>query len=263
MESRTLYVTPRNTHISQSSIQELFLLAAGSQSWSNSFFRNGVDCLRSDIGEKLAFVKKLTLAMTTWTSSRDLLASMKRELAVALPSPKTGMYVPSEMCTVTSGTRTCVPKMSSPFVYIWYSKQAIFALPGGVHVKGREKETCPFILDCSSCEGFMVQPVCLPCGHSLCKSCMQRMCAASSRLSSFFRCPSCKQAWPQTPPSSSEYRKQTTILYSVIQKWFPRWLEACKHREEGNCFAQEGDFPLAVYWYDKALETGMCVCVSD
>ena len=71
---------------------------AGSQSWPSSFFRDVagcVDSLRSNVGEKVsllvhaAFVNKLLTAMTSSRESRDLLASMKRELAAALVSPKT------------------------------------------------------------------------------------------------------------------------------------------------------------------------------
>ena len=110
------------------------------------------------------------------------------------------------------------------------------------------------LLDCSNCEGYMAHPVCLPCGHSLCKSCMERGGGVAS-------CPRCMQSWPRAPPGGDGDRRPTVVLQHVLQKWFSRRLEACQHREEGNRFALEGDFPLAVHWYNKAVETGMCVCV--
>lgn len=30
-------------------------------------------------------------------------------------------------------------------------------------------------LNCGACSGVFVEPVCLPCGHSLCKSCAERL----------------------------------------------------------------------------------------
>lgn len=108
--------------------------------------------------------------------------------------------------------------------------------------------------ECPSCLCFMVRPVCLPCGHSLCKPCLDR---GSSRFSGdSTRCPECQQSWPVVPPGFICERKPTLVLQNAFLKWYPRWAECCKHREEGNKFAQEGDFPLAVQWYSKALETG-------
>ena len=111
------------------------------------------------------------------------------------------------------------------------------------------------LLDCSSCEGFMAQPLCLPCGHSVCKCCLYKL-RSSFTLSSIL-CPQCKHTCPHKPPGQSDDRKPTLVLQNAFQKWYPRWLEACKYREEGNRFAQEGDFPLAVHWYNKAADTGM------
>ena len=51
------------------------------------------------------------------------------------------------------------------------------------------------LLDCSSCEGFMAQPVCLPCGHSVCKCCLYKL-RSSFTLSSIL-CPQCKHTCPQ------------------------------------------------------------------
>lgn len=124
--------------------------------------------------------------------------------------------------------------------------------------------------NCEYCEGFMVQPVCLPCGHSVCKSCVENLPKSCMHLQSFV-CPKCNVTFPRTPPGfplqmstdngsdkANSIRKPTLVLQNVIQKWYPRWIESCKCREEGNHFANEGDYPLAVHWYTKAIETGMC-----
>jgi hypothetical protein len=51
-------------------------------------------------------------------------------------------------------------------------------------------------------------------------------------------------------------RRPTVVLQNAFMRWYPGWAECCKYREEGNRFAQEGNFPLAVQCYNKALETG-------
>ena len=56
---------------------------------------------------------------------------------------------------------------------------------------------------------------------------------------------------------------ESPLLYCKTPKfqiWYPKWLEACSRRVEGNWFAQEMGFPMqsvAVHWYNKAAETGM------
>ena len=112
----------------------------------------------------------------------------------------------------------------------------------------------PGLLECSSCEGFMAHPLCLPCGHSVCKACLEKL---RSSLTHSILCPRCRHTYPHKPPGSTNDRKPTLILQNAFQKWYPKWLEACSHRVEGNRFAQEGDFPLAVHWYNKAAEIGM------
>lgn len=107
---------------------------------------------------------------------------------------------------------------------------------------------------CPSCQCLMIRPVCLPCGHSLCKPCLAR---GPSRFSGdSARCPRCRQSWPVVSPGMSEERRPTLALQNAFMRWYPGWAECCKYREEGNRVAQEGDFPLAVYWYNKAWETG-------
>ena len=126
-------------------------------------------------------------------------------------------------------------------------------------------------LDCAYCTGFMVQPVCLPCGHSVCKSCLQKTAVGGDLLA----CPSCSQTFPCVPlgfgsnsgsssenghggrtASSADYRRPTLMLQNALLKWYPEWVESAKHKDEGNVFANEGDFPMAVHWYNKALQTG-------
>lgn len=116
-------------------------------------------------------------------------------------------------------------------------------------------DTQASLTDCSHCFGFMAHSLCLPCGHSMCKTCCAKSC--TSCTSGAVVCATCKKTWPKTMPGTSgRERIPTIIAQTLFQKWFPLWVESAKHREEGNTFAGEGDYPLAVVSYDRALETG-------
>ena len=70
--------------------------------------------------------------------------------------------------------------------------------------------------ECPSCLCFMVRPVCLPCGHSLCKPCLDK---GPSRFSGdSTRCPECQQSWPVVPPGFICERKPTLVLQNAFLK---------------------------------------------
>ncbi len=101
--------------------------------------------------------------------------------------------------------------------------------------------------DCVYCEGFMAQPVCLPCGHSMCKMCIDKVANLGSAA-----CPKCKEPIA----SCLSGRTPTLMMRDILKKRFPEWVESCQFREVGNTFANEGDFPIAIEWYSKAISTG-------
>ena len=124
---------------------------------------------------------------------------------------------------------------------------------------------------CSNCEGFMVQPVCMPCGHSVCKGCTDK---STMLKNSNLVCPKCNYSCPKIPQGFSptpgeeqgaipgaqageQCRTPTLTLQNAFRKWYPMWVESCRCREEGNKYANQGDFPLATQWYTQALETGI------
>lgn len=125
------------------------------------------------------------------------------------------------------------------------------------------------IVSCRNCEGFMVQPVCLPCGHSICKGCTEKSNVVSRDNLS---CPTCNQVCPKIPPrffetaspdppqaikSSDGCRAPTVIIQNAFRRWYPDWAESCRCREEGNMYANTRHFTAAVKCYSQALETGM------
>lgn len=110
------------------------------------------------------------------------------------------------------------------------------------------------VLECPSCDGFMNKPICLPCGHSLCKSCIERP-SDSTRTS--LLCPSCGQSCSKIPLGFQNGRSPTFILQRVSEKWYPQLLECCTIRQEGNKLANEKKIVEAIGKYTAALETGI------
>ena len=110
------------------------------------------------------------------------------------------------------------------------------------------------LLSCSTCQGHMIKPVCLPCGHSHCVSCLKR---SSELHKTSLTCSRCQETHPQVPVGFESPRKPTLILQTVSLKHYPVEMSVCcEERERGNEFAQSGDFEMALLHYNKALETG-------
>lgn len=134
------------------------------------------------------------------------------------------------------------------------------------------------IVSCNTCGGFMVQPVCMPCGHSVCKACTEKSTMMSGDN---LICPKCNQTFPKIPKAISassewggegagpgnnasassevkckQHRITTLTLQNAFCKWYPQWVESCRYREEGNKYANQGDFNSAIQWYTQALGTG-------
>ena len=142
------------------------------------------------------------------------------------------------------------------------------------HERSRTAGACDRVrlFDCASCQGFMAQPICFPCGHSLCKSCAVKASAGT-------RCPKCGADWPRLSPpaceeasASADSRVPTVVLQSALRKWCPQWFACSRSKEEGNRLARAGEYRLAVEAYTRALESGAplpqphpqlrdCVCV--
>lgn len=210
-------------------------------------------------------------------------------MATNISSPEVGLLTPSSTMDTQTGARTASSSTRSskrPFICTVVRrmlgikmatcsqnsrtlciniKSAIDAALGplassvrAAAVRGGESAGTPI---CPLCRCLMIRPVCLPCGHSLCKPCLTRSTANNPLFCrrsdpACARCPRCHQSWPVIPPGMGVDRRPTVVLQNAFIRWYPGWAECCKYREEGNRFAQEGNFPLAVQYYNKALETG-------
>ena len=205
-------------------------------------------------------------------SSRSLLVQMRDRLKHSLE--REGIAPPSDSPPCSVQPRIVTPE---PTPLAVQRSELAPTDSFGVHAGGSINLNLRH-LDCAHCIGFMVQPVCLPCGHSVCKSCLDKTMvggAGSTGGEQLLACPSCGNTFPLVPlgfnsssstteKSSSSGaanapangRRPTVILQNALEKWFPDWVESGKHKDEGNVFANEGDFPMAVHWYSQALQTG-------
>ena len=232
------------------------------------------------IKTKLSLLMKRMLNMSKCSqSSRSLLVQMRDRLKVALEregiappessnSPQPGRTTPeAHSSTFRSATTACKGAEQTNRIQTTFTNTARSA-----HANLNLRH-----LDCAYCIGFMVQPVCLPCGHSVCKSCLDKTVVGGGGGGQLLACPCCGHTFPTVPlgfggassdslaserrsnsatNDASNGRRPTVILQNALQKWYPDWVESGKHKDEGNVFANEGDFPMAVHWYSKALQTG-------
>ena len=110
------------------------------------------------------------------------------------------------------------------------------------------------LLSCSTCQGHMIKPVCLPCGHSHCLSCIERMADTQKQT---ITCSRCQEGHPRVPMGFQSSRQSTFILQTVLSKHCPAEMSlCCEERERGNEFAQSGNFETALVHYNRAMETG-------
>ncbi|XP_048815475.1 LON peptidase N-terminal domain and RING finger protein 3 isoform X3 [Lagopus muta] len=95
---------------------------------------------------------------------------------------------------------------------------------------------------CRKCQGFLFEPVSLPCGHTFCKKCLEREDRATAA-----RCVLCRQEGGGRLP------RVNVILSNLLGKWFPRQVRASQLRHEGNLLYREKKLHAALQKYDEAL----------
>ena len=253
------------------------------------------DCIKT----KLSLLMKRMLNMSKCSqSSRSLLVQMRDHLKVVLEREGIAAPPDSQNSPQLPNTRTVSPApevhppafSSTSHVHSEHTNRTQAAtFMSSSDSAARSSARYPtnlnlMHLDCGYCIGFMVQPVCLPCGHSVCKSCLDKTMVggggAVGASDHLLACPSCGHTFPTVPLGFSggadassgtegrsngavgsmnvggNGRRPTVILQNALHKWYPDWVESGKHKDEGNVFANEGDFPMAVHWYSKALQTG-------
>ncbi|XP_061862595.1 LON peptidase N-terminal domain and RING finger protein 3 isoform X2 [Colius striatus] len=100
------------------------------------------------------------------------------------------------------------------------------------------------VFGCRKCQGFLFEPVSLPCGHTFCKKCLERDRAAESR------CVLCKG---EDSAAAGQLLRVNVILSNLLAKWFPCQVKASQLRHEGNLLYKEKKLQAALQKYNEAV----------
>ncbi|XP_074963207.1 LON peptidase N-terminal domain and RING finger protein 3 isoform X2 [Phalacrocorax aristotelis] len=100
------------------------------------------------------------------------------------------------------------------------------------------------VFRCRKCQGFLFEPVSLPCGHTFCKKCLERDRAAESR------CVLCKE---EGGAAAGQLPRVNVILSNLLAKWFPCQVKASQLRHEGNLLYKEKKLQAALQKYNEAV----------
>ena len=195
-----------------------------------------MDCSEVDISSKIRLTDRLTR-----TRSIDLCSLTKKGGDYLSKAVRHGMAAVSPLPPPSPIARRLVQQMITDL------RAEMNTVPSVVVSEPYQ------LLECPSCEGFMNKPICLPCGHSLCKSCLER---PSDKYKNTIICSCCKNTFNKIPVGFQKCRSSTVLLQKVSVKWYPILLECCNLREKGNSTAHGRNLSDAILQYTRALETG-------
>lgn len=121
----------------------------------------------------------------------------------------------------------------------------------------RGRESLPLspqwgILTCKECQGFLYEPVTLPCGHTFCKKCLEDQ---RSRR----QCKMCRVAQEGT----EHHYRVNVLLSNIIVKWFSCEVQAAKLRHEGNTLLSDSKLQDALDKYNEAISLGKTSVLSQ
>ncbi|XP_067404253.1 LON peptidase N-terminal domain and RING finger protein 3 isoform X2 [Emydura macquarii macquarii] len=97
---------------------------------------------------------------------------------------------------------------------------------------------------CRKCQGFLFEPVSLPCGHTFCKKCLERDRPPQSH------CALCKE---EGSLAAGQPLRLNVVLSNLLTKWFPGQVKASQLRHEGNLLYKEKKLQAALQKYNEAV----------
>ncbi|XP_035181264.1 LON peptidase N-terminal domain and RING finger protein 3 isoform X2 [Oxyura jamaicensis] len=100
------------------------------------------------------------------------------------------------------------------------------------------------VFGCRKCQGFLFEPVSLPCGHTFCKKCLERERPPRAR------CVLCRE---EGGAAGGQLPRVNVILSNLLAKWFPCQVKASQLRHEGNRLYEEKKVQAALQKYNEAL----------
>ncbi|XP_038604323.1 LON peptidase N-terminal domain and RING finger protein 3 isoform X2 [Tachyglossus aculeatus] len=108
---------------------------------------------------------------------------------------------------------------------------------------------------CRKCQGFLCEPVSLPCGHTFCKLCLERQ-RPGRRRCALCNAPAAGRPLPTSPsppPPPPPPLRVNVILSNLLTKWFPGPARASRLRHEGNRLYRERKLEAALHKYNEAV----------
>lgn len=101
------------------------------------------------------------------------------------------------------------------------------------------------LFTCLICRGLLKEPVTIPCGHTYCRSCLEK---GQSK--------SCKNCGVVHYYLNVSRLKTNFLISRVVQQWFPSECRAADLKSKGNTFMERHKFERAIVLYSEALELG-------
>ncbi|KAH9513489.1 LON peptidase N-terminal domain and RING finger protein 3 [Bulinus truncatus] len=100
-----------------------------------------------------------------------------------------------------------------------------------------------WLFTCGICFGLLCDPVTIPCGHTFCRSCIERDKSKSCEL-----CGIIHYRLKQRNLNSN------VVITNLIDKWFPNECKATRLKKEGNDFFFNKDYSNAIQIYSNAID---------
>lgn len=108
-------------------------------------------------------------------------------------------------------------------------------------------EECCFT--CKMCDSLCNEPLTIPCGHTFCRTCLEKDPGKCIRCGSVFDMKS----------ESISTLKTNILMLKTVEKWFPKEATAVKLKNQGNLLFSQKKFETAARIYTKAIEEGKLV----
>ncbi|XP_072287514.1 LON peptidase N-terminal domain and RING finger protein 3 [Pyxicephalus adspersus] len=96
------------------------------------------------------------------------------------------------------------------------------------------------ILTCKECQGFLYEPVSLPCGHTFCRKCLD----ASP----------CKVCRATLQEGTEQHYRINVVLSNVISKWFPYEVQAGRLTHDASTLITDNRLEEALDKYNEAIK---------
>ncbi|CAL8301558.1 unnamed protein product [Arctogadus glacialis] len=98
---------------------------------------------------------------------------------------------------------------------------------------------------CRTCLAFLSEPVTLPCGHSLCKKCLERETGGQPVC--------CKECSDSSQLKDVPGYRVNVVLGNILCKWFPTQCRAAELRRQGNSLYVDKKTEEALGKYNQAI----------